>query len=104
MLAREQKQVNYFIYVPLLWLDHFHTQHLLLKRDFVTYKLFCLIRVGPNGGARASGSSDEGIGPETRSEIHTRPGTGDQEYHQPYLPPRSSNGTPAPPTLMMSSR
>ncbi|XP_028412686.1 Down syndrome cell adhesion molecule-like protein 1 homolog isoform X2 [Dendronephthya gigantea] len=59
---------------------------------------------GPNGGARASGSSDEGIGPETRSEIHTRPGTGDKEYHQPYLPPRSSNGTPAPPTLMMSSR
>ena len=57
---------------------------------------------GSNGGPRASGSSDEGIGPETRSEI--RGDIGDVEYRQPSMPPRSSNGTPAPPTLMMSSR
>ena len=59
--------------------------------------------LGPNGGVRASGSSDEGIGPETRSD--TRPGTGENnEYPQPPIPPRSSNGTPAPLTLVMSSR
>ena len=57
---------------------------------------------GSNGGARASGSSDEGIGPETRREI--RYDTADVEYRQPSMPPRSSNGTPAPATLMMSSR
>lgn len=57
---------------------------------------------GNNGGVRASGSSDEGIGPETRSEI--RVDSGDHEYRQPSIPPRSSNGTPAPLTLIMSSR
>lgn len=50
---------------------------------------------GPNGCSRNSGTSDEGIGPETRGEQH---------YERSSIPPRLSNGTPAPLTMIMSPK
>lgn len=58
------------------------------------FSIFLCLISGSNGGARASGSSDEGIGPET----------GDHDNRKPSIPLRSSNGTPAPATLIMTSR
>lgn len=52
---------------------------------------------GSNDCGSVSGSSDEGIGHETRGDTN-------ENHIQSVIPLRSSNGTPAPLTLMMSPR
>lgn len=65
--------------------------------------MLCMDCLGPNGGPRASGSSDEGIGPETCGDIKSCSVTETRQTSS--IPCRSgSNGTPAPTTLMMNSR